>query len=165
MDIEKFWEIIEKGKASDAPEAIISEELKKFSPAEIVSYQEHFDTLYEQAYRWDLWGAAYVIGGGCSDDGFMDFRYGLISKGREIYEKALENPDSLARLGQDTEIENETFGYLAQEVYEELTGNEIPRKGYAGTSDPFGEEWDFDDMDENNKRLPELTKIYWEEMP
>jgi hypothetical protein len=162
MDIAKFWEIIEKGKDSDSPEEFISEALKKLTPTEIVSYQEHFDTLHEQAYRWDLWGAAYLIGGGCSDDGFMDFRYGLISKGRDIYEKALENPDALASLGPDIEIENETFGYIAQEVYEEITGNEIPRKDYTGASDPLGEEWDFDDRDENSRHLPELTKIHWQ---
>jgi hypothetical protein len=161
MNIEEFWEIIEKGKDSDAPEEIISEELKKLPPSEIASYQEHFDTLFEQAYRWDLWGAAYMIGGGCSDDGFMDFRYGLISKGKDIYNNALENPDSLASLGPDTEIENEMFGYVAQDVYKEMTDNEIPREVYSGPSDPLGGEWDFEDEEENKNRIPELTKIYW----
>ena len=32
-------------------------------------------------YRWDMWAAAYLIGGGCSDDGFIDFRAGLIAQG------------------------------------------------------------------------------------
>jgi len=74
-----------------------------------------------QAYRWDLWGAAYIIGGGCSDDGFIDFQYGLIAKGREIYESALANPDSLADLAIPGEIPNELFGYVADNVYEDLT--------------------------------------------
>jgi hypothetical protein len=161
MDIEKFWEIIDAAKDSEVPEEIVSEELKKLPPDEIVSYQEHFDSLYDQAYRWDLWGAAYMIGGGCSDDGFMDFRYGLISKGREIYENTLKNPDSLSSLGQGIEIENESFGYVAQEIYEELTGDEIPRKEPSGPGEPIGEEWDFEDESENTNRIPELTKIHW----
>ena len=41
---------------------------------------EAFDRLlYEKidaAYRWSLWGAAYVINGGCSDDGFEYFAPG-----------------------------------------------------------------------------------------
>ena len=101
MNIDEFWQVIEKGKESDEPEEIISEELKKLSPEEIISYQEQFDSLFDKAYRWDLWGAAYLIGGGCSDDGFMDFRYGLISRGRKVYEDALNNPDSLASLGEE----------------------------------------------------------------
>jgi hypothetical protein len=161
MDVEEFWTIIEVVKDSDEPEELVAEELKKLSPNEIVSYQEHFDTLYEKAYRWDLWGAAYMIGGGCSDDGFMDFRYGLISKGRNVFENALVNPDSLANLGPGIEIENEMFGYAAHEVYEELTGDEIPRKEYAGPNEPIGEKWDFDNEDENRKHIPGLTNVHW----
>ncbi|MFD6293827.1 DUF4240 domain-containing protein [Streptomyces sp. NPDC060235] len=40
--------------------------------------------------------AAYLIGGGCSNDSFMDFRAGLIALGRDWYEKATADPDSLA---------------------------------------------------------------------
>lgn len=31
-----------------------------------------------EAYRRDLWAAAYHANGGCSDDGFIDFRIWLI---------------------------------------------------------------------------------------
>ncbi|MFI0445410.1 DUF4240 domain-containing protein [Actinomadura sp. 6N118] len=31
----------------------------------------------DYAYRHPLWNAAYLIEGGCGDDGFMDFRDGL----------------------------------------------------------------------------------------
>ncbi|MEI5006890.1 DUF4240 domain-containing protein [Streptomyces sp. PmtA] len=46
--------------------------------------------------RWDVRAAAYVIGRGCSDDSFMDFRAGLIALGRAWYERAIGPPDSLA---------------------------------------------------------------------
>jgi hypothetical protein len=161
MNIDEFWAIIEKGKDSEEPEEIIPEQLKKLSPEEIISFQDHFDRLHEQAYQWGLWGAAYMIGGGCSDDGFVDFRYGLISKGRDIYEKALENPDSLAKLALDTDIENELFGYVAQEAYEDITGKEMPMSECSESSEPVGEYWDFDDEEENKKRMPELTDIFY----
>jgi hypothetical protein len=160
MNIDEFWEIIANGSNSDEPETIIRNELEKLSPDEIASYQSHFDTLHANAYRWSLWGAAYLIGGGCSDDGFTDFRYGLISMGKDVYESALADPDSLASLGPDVEIANEDFGYLAQEVYEEKTENEIPRIEYTAPIEPTGEEWDFDDENENSKRLPRLSKLF-----
>jgi hypothetical protein len=44
-----------------------------------------------------LWAAAYLIEGGC-DDGFMDFRAGLMLQGRTAFEAAVADPDSLAGL-------------------------------------------------------------------
>ena len=162
MKIEEFWAIIDKVKDSSEPEVDVKELLERLSPEELTSYQEHFDILHENAYRWNLWGAAYIMNGGCSDDGFMDFRYGLISKGKGIYENALVDPDSLAKIGTEVELSNELFGYVAGEVYEEKTGSEIPTKEYEQPDDPIGEEWDFDDIAENKKRLPKLSALYEE---
>jgi hypothetical protein len=162
MTREQFWKLVDQAKDSAEPEDAIAEALHELSPKEIVSYQEHFDALFDAAYRWDLWGAAYLMEGGCSDDGFIDFRYGLISLGREIYEGALANPDSLANLAIDREISNELFGYAAQEQYEELTDEEeMPRKDPPEEApEPSGEQWDFDDDKENARRLPRLTAKY-----
>jgi Protein of unknown function (DUF4240) len=59
-----------------------------------------FEVQHRQAfadsYDWGLWGAAYVIDGGCSDDGFDYFRAYLISRGRAVFEAAMADPDSLA---------------------------------------------------------------------
>ena len=160
MNINEFWNIINKGKSSAESTAIIREEINKLPSTEVISYQQHFNQLVVQAYQWDLWGAAYIIGGGCSDDGFMDFRYGLIAKGKEIYDSALINPDSLAEIGVDVEIENELFGYIAQDVYQELTGKEMPVTETNVSDGPSGKEWDFDNEDECNKQLPQLSKLY-----
>jgi hypothetical protein len=162
MTREQFWKLIDQVKEAEKPEDAIAELLRKLTPSELVSYQEHFDTLTSQAYRWDLWGAAYIIGGGCSDDGFIDFQYGLIARGREIYEAALANPDTLADVAIQGEIANELFGYAAQEVYEDLTGeDEMPRLPPPTTRpEPLGEEWDFDDDGQNARRLPKLWAKY-----
>src|SRR5437870_12899709 len=83
---EQFWKIVDHVKGTKGPEVAIAKLLRKLTAPELISYQEHFDRFFRAVYRWDLWGAAYIIGGGCSDDGFIDFRYGLIAMGREIYE-------------------------------------------------------------------------------
>jgi len=162
MTREQFWKLVDRVKGTKKREVAIAKLLRKLTPSEIVSYQEHFDTLTRQAYRWDLWGAAYIIGGGCSDDGFIDFQYGLIAQGREIYESALASPDSLADLAIQGEIPNELFGYVADHVYEDLTGeDEIPRpSSRKKTPNPLGEEWDFDDAVQNARRLPKLWAKY-----
>jgi hypothetical protein len=160
MEAKDFWTIIDKVKDSEEPEEDIKIQLDELNPEEVVSYQEHFDIFFENAYRWDLWGAAYIIEGGCSDDGFTDFRYGLISQGKDVYEAALINPDNLAEFDFENELSNELFGYSALEVYEQKTGNETPRKKFEQPDDPTGEEWDFDNENENIKRLPRLWKKY-----
>ncbi|MFC9245678.1 DUF4240 domain-containing protein [Streptomyces sp. NPDC057136] len=45
-----------------------------------------------------LWAAAYVINGGCSDDGFDYFRGWLIAQGREVFERTAADPDALAEV-------------------------------------------------------------------
>ena len=68
-----------------------------------------------------MWGAAYVIHGGCSDDGFEYFRRWLISRGRKAYEAALADPDSLAQLdvrpGPNGVWEFERIYYVAMKVF------------------------------------------------
>jgi len=153
---------VDQVKGTKEPETAIAKLLRKLTPKELVSYQEHFDTLAREAYRWDLWGAAYILGGGCSDDGFIDFRYGLIAKGKEVYESAIKDPDSLADLTIRGEIANELFGYAAEELYEELTDqDEMPRlPPPKKRPKPLGEEWDFDDAKQNARRLPKLWAKY-----
>ena len=160
MNLETFWGLIDQAGNSSNTHETLRQSLQPLSAPDIAKFQSHFDQLFDSAYRWNLWGAAYIIAGGCSDDGFIDFRYGLISRGRTVFETTLANPDLLATL-EIEEIEDEAFGYIAQEIYESKTGQSIPRDTSNIAPDPIGEEWDFDDEDENQIRLPMLMKKYW----
>lgn len=55
-----------------------------------------FGRFVREAFSYRLWGAAWVIGSGCSDDGFWDFRCWLVAQGEQVYRDALHHPDSLA---------------------------------------------------------------------
>src|ERR1044071_8296184 len=98
MTREQFWKSVDQVKGAEEPGAAMNKLLRKVTPQELVSYQEHFDTLAREAYRGDLWGAAYIIGGGCSDDGFIDFRYGLIARGKDVFESALRSEEHTSEL-------------------------------------------------------------------
>ena len=100
MTLDEFWAIIDKARAEsgDDDEAFLEKvraRLEKLKPQEIVSFDLHYDALRFRAYRKELWGAAYLMNGGCSDDGFEYFRAWLIARGKKVYEKALADPDSL----------------------------------------------------------------------
>ena len=177
MDDKTFWSIIEKAKAEagddlDEQFEIIKISLGELSDEDILDYQRFFYALDARALRADLWGAAYVINGGCSEDAFDYFRAWLIGQGREVYENALANPDSLADVvDEDSEVEFEYLLYAAIEAYEEKTGEEdfyerlgrIPRAEMAGElaswSDGHGHA-----VEAKIKRLyPKLYKKLWTE--
>jgi hypothetical protein len=146
MSRDEFWRLIGDGTNEV--------DLTPLTAAQLISYQAHFDQLVDKSDTWDLWGAAYLIRGGCSDDSFLDFRYGLIAKGRDVYERAVADPDSLADLD-DPEVDDESFGYLALKVYKKRTQQQMPRleRNHSGTA---GDEWDFDDEEEMEVRFPRL---------
>ena len=102
----------------------------------------------------------YVINGGCSDDGFADFRSWLISRGRERYEKTLGDPDSLADLEMDPESDDgiffESFAYVAARVYERETDSMLPFDVQPFPREPGGKEWD-DDPQELARLYPRLS--------
>ena len=157
MDKKAFWKLLEGLDPEDAA-AGLAARLEELEPAEIAEFQRHFDEVHERAYTWSLWGAAYLMEGGCSDDGFTDFRYGLISRGKAIYDAAMADPDLLAELLDEEDfLSNEEFGYVASRVYESLTGEEIPRGDQPPALEPAGEQWDFDDEELNAAKLPKLA--------
>ena len=124
MSRDEFWNLVERVNVSSGGDMsrkceLLGIELRRLPPAEVKAFDRNMRELFFQAYRWELWGAAYLMDGGCGDDSFMDFRYTLISMGRQIYEAALANPDSLARI----DCEHPTFEgyqYVSSQVYEEL---------------------------------------------
>lgn len=161
MNAESFWKLIDqsrKAAGGDPEEQLehLQELLQKLEPAEIVAFDERFTELYNKANTWPLWGAAYVIGGGCSDDGFAYFREWLISRGQKVFEEALADPDSLAKVvAEDDFCELEGLQSLPRQVWAEVTGKDEdsfpPGAPYSG--EPTGEQWDEDEVDDLFPRL------------
>jgi hypothetical protein len=96
-----------------------------------VSFQSIFDDFVARADLESMKDAAVLIGDGCSTDGFVDFRRWLISAGRRVYSAAIWDPDTLAavefgRGADEPDCFFEDFGYVAGEVYKQLTGKRLP---------------------------------------
>ncbi len=152
-----FWQIIDStvDKDMDAQLEKLETRLKTLSDAELLAFEIAFSRQSHMAYRWDLWGAAYVINGGCSDDGFADFRAWLIAQGRAVYDAALADPESLARHIEEDYASFEEFAYAAMEQQMERTGDEFPEGALPKhPSEPTGKAWDEDDLDD---LFPKLT--------
>ena len=131
MNHDKFWNLIENNlrQSHDAYERLnhLKATLSGLSLEEIISFEITYRHYLNKAYTWDLWGAAYIIHNGCSNDLFEYFRRWLVSRGRETYEAALNDPDSLAQLelhpsGPDGNWEFEEIYYAAGDVFEAKGG-------------------------------------------
>ncbi len=159
MTEEEFWTFIarsrEKFAKCERQAAELAWLLSGQSAKEIQSFDDHFAAKRQQAYRWNLWGAAYLINGGCSDDGFEYFRCWLIGQGREVFENALKNPDSLADVlsGDEDSVECKDLLYAADRAHEDLMGETLPPRKFTGSPKPEGSEWEEEELAQMFPRL------------
>ncbi len=170
MDETEFWELIDttraaaEGDPEDHAELLV-ERLLQLDPDSVLDFARHFEARYNRAYRWDLWGAASVLLDGASDDAFDYFRCWLIGQGREVFEGALHDPDSLAELidefDEEIDGDGEELGYAADEAYEQLTGVVAPDLGIpAAPPEPEGAPIDFEDDGALARYFPRLWERF-----
>jgi hypothetical protein len=163
MTLDQFWGIVEEvhrssGGDMDAKCELLDKRLRQLSVDEVLSFTQHFTECEYRAYSWELWAAAYIIGGGCSDDKFSDFRSTLISMGREVFERALADPQSLADIDYDADIADyEGYQYVPFKVYRDMTGDQRVPRLHPHPTKPSGRDWDEDKVAEF---YPKLAKHY-----
>jgi hypothetical protein len=176
VDTDTFWSLVEDTRAEAAeaaPDSVVEEHvatltaaLEELSDDEVRGFDRQLRAARGRANRWDLWAAAYVALGGASDDSFLDFRNWLISHGRDVFERALADPDSVADLEWD-EDENdfgsaEEWSYAALEVLEErgLEEEDVSDEEDDQFGEPAGEPFPEDDDSWFAARLPRLWAKY-----
>jgi hypothetical protein len=163
MERDEFWNIIDDAgeSADDAEETAeaVVERLQSKTPKEIIAFAQTLTDIMKESYRWDLWAVAYIINGGCSDDGFEYFRAWLIAQGRERYDAALANPEVIGDWAEPDECECEELMGAGWDAYLAKTGNEFPDGAIHVDypDDPIGESWKEDDLEE---RYPALSEKF-----
>lgn len=170
MDETEFWGLVDHARenAEGHPEDqsdLLVEQLSQLDPDSVLDFARHFEARANRAYRWDLWGAAWVLLGGVSDDAFEAFRYWLIGQGREVFEGALHDPDALAELLDDfdeqVDGDCEDLGFAADEAYERLTGAALPELGLPEQPDePLGATVDLENDEALAERYPRLWQRF-----
>ncbi|MFS8098760.1 DUF4240 domain-containing protein [Lentzea alba] len=176
MDSNTFWKLIADARASVsdpsdccAVASAATTLLASFPPAEIVAAQQVLWDLMALSYRNPLWAAAYLINGGCSDDGFDYFRGWLLTQGAEVYLAAVESPDSLASLSAVREAAEDGYEFeceaalsIAWDAHQAATGMKLPEDAFTIRYPDLDPDWDFDfdDSAELATRLPRLSALY-----
>jgi Protein of unknown function (DUF4240) len=143
MNDNECWNFIDKARAASDESGefidVLKEQLSELNENDIRLFKNFVDTRLVELYRWDIWGVAYIVNGGCSDDGFEYFRRWVISQGREFYSSLLKNPDLSFRDPEVTDCECEDLPYAIDEVYESVAGHEMPNNFIKYPKEPLGE--------------------------
>ena len=184
MNIDKFWAVIDDARNEaenweDMYDPLV-DILSRLEMADLMRWKQIFDEYQHLSYKNKLWAAAYVINGGCSDDGFDYFRAWLTAQGREVFLNALNDPNSLADTdGCEGDVEfEEMLGVAAaayfnktntqdyEQFYDELENGPLPEElaaamrseiNYAPDIDV---EWDDDDEESLSGLLPKLCAAF-----
>jgi len=132
IDTTSFWKLIwdTKQRSAGNPDyqlAALTDALVDLDASDIIAFKAYFDQLMAVSYTRELWAAAYIINGGCSDDCFDYFRGWLIAQGETVFYNALHDPETLAEVVEPEEAELEDMLYVASKAYERKTGQELPQ--------------------------------------
>jgi hypothetical protein len=174
MRTDDFWAVI--GRATADRPASPAEVAKRAAadlatrdPEEIVAWGRHLDKVMVASGTEDLWAAAYLINGGCSDEGFDAFRGWLVAHGREAVANSVRSPDSLADVPAIRSAAESGAVFEAGEVlsiagdaYAQATGSDMPAEDRPATRPDSGDLWDFDNEEEMQRRLPKLSALFLE---
>jgi len=113
MNVDRFWKIIDEARAEaggwEEMDGPLQDLLTELELDDLLLWAHIFDEYQRLSYKSKLWAAAYVINGGCGDDGFDYFRAWLTAQGREVFHEALRDPDCLAEVSScegDVEFED-----------------------------------------------------------
>ena len=166
MDRDAFWKIIdwssERASGDAEQREIVHEILLTLTPQEIIEFERHAFECLVEAYRWDLWAVAYIINGGCSDDGFLYFRCWLLAQGRKFFEAALKDPPRAADGVEDMDEAEGDLPFVIYGAYQEKTGEERMPGRRIGSSqepdEPKGKPWDEDELP---KLYPDLWRRFF----
>lgn len=172
MNTNEFWALIgDAARDGGTPDTVADRAAKALATrdaSEIVGFERHLRRVLDASYKVDLFGAAYLINGGCSDEGFDAFRGWLMAQGREAFARAVGEPDSLAELPAvkraavtGEELGSEKMLAIAARAHREATGADLPEE--TPTKRPDTDDfWDFDDEDEVRRRFPRLAALFAE---
>ena len=163
---ERFWEIIENSNQGKE----LEKELSNLTEDEIMGYRYWWNRFHSKLYNQELWAVGWTVLGWCSDDGFIDFRSWLLTRGKLVYEKAIENADSLCdefdKLEEGEHPQWEDVAYIPSDVFKKKFGKDLYRalKNVNCEKERLPVlifEWNEDDKEAIRKICPRTFDKWW----
>jgi hypothetical protein len=179
LDEDLFWLIIENSlqdsNSLQDQEKHLSEELENLVAEDIIGFQLRLEYYLFSLHSPEVWCSACIMNDETDPEHFFYFKNWIISQGKELFEKAIVNPDNLAYyfeegFNDDDLYEFERFHLIAIEVFERKFGQDITdfiEKDCFNFFTESAAKPDFDWDDENLTSLqifcPRLFKVFVED--
>ena len=133
MDDDRFWQMIDWANEQSNGEIetkywCLYVQILQLSPKEATAFSAIYDRHHDLSYFWSMSEACAILLDGVSPNGFDDFRAALLSMGRQVFERAIDVPDSLAVV--DASIETlrfERYSYAVMKAVNQVTGDNVKR--------------------------------------
>ncbi len=169
MTDDQFWDHIRATRTPDPEEHAenLADRLAELPVADLLAFGRRWVELQDRAHTRAVWGAAYLINGGCDRDDLPEFLDWLILQGEAVYSAAVTNPDSLAD-AVDGETECEVEASPAYEAYSMVSEQDdytdallkhFPDLAVTREMPAASPPWPFNPT-EFRTRLPRLSSLY-----
>lgn len=147
MDDSHFWSLIEESKAKhprkfDAQMNYLTQRLSTLTNEEIIGFEATLNEKVLELWDYNVKSLYQIVQDEyLSTDGFIYYRFWIVSNGREFFQKAIADPDLLADALQAT-YDGEGLMIVADNAFElkngEITGLELPRDVTTAVHYDFG---------------------------
>lgn len=154
----EFWQLIDDTRPDNRDPgrhaAAITSVLIDSGTEDTLRFAAGFEHAIDSLYTFELWGAAYLSLGGCSDDAFEYLRAWIIGSDEAVSALARDHPERLFidlldaaddpdRRWDELGIQHgEPLLYAAGIAHERLTGEWLPARASPYPAEPVGEPWD-----------------------
>ena len=97
MDTHGFWSLVDQSVdpaqgGTERQRQFLRNHQRSTGKTEVTDFQTEYDRAIAEARSWRLWGSAYLINGGSSDDEFEYFCACLIGQGIGVFRAAMAGP-------------------------------------------------------------------------
>ena len=127
MNEETFWQLIDRTRQASGGDIVLQcnllvSALERMPVPDIFGYEDIYVRLVHAAFDERLWAAGCIMDD-LSDDGFLDFRSWLISRGKTAYTECVKDPESLVNYATRGErVTAEEMNSVAARAYQLKTG-------------------------------------------
>ncbi|MDB6138066.1 MAG: hypothetical protein JWO94_1138 [Verrucomicrobiaceae bacterium] len=170
MDPRSFWKIIDEFVSEDKLDAEyfyaeFAERLAEMDSHELIEFATAQREALYTAVTWDMMGAAQLVTGGVTEEGFEAFCGWLMAQGSDVFRQAVSTPDSLADYLRNYEggdaFEDDDILSAPMSAFEEKAGGLDDFTLHVSRPlEPEGEQWDLEEPGEQSARLPMLYAYF-----
>lgn len=174
MNEQIFWELIDQ--ARKAPNSnfetqcvTLTELLTAHTTEDIIAFEHLLRQKIEQASSWPVMAATFVVCSFISDDTYEDFRAWLVGQGKDNFNKAIKDPNTICdflKPHEARDLGGEYMLFVAANAYLDKLGKDDEEEFYELIEHPDEKEivqkWP-ETKDAYRKLFPRLYDTFWNE--